>query len=221
MLQDRFDPNSNNFDIVRLVAALVVTFAHTYSLNANAVDPLTNFLSYEFAGTLAVWAFLVISGFLLARSLEYQTTTRFVIARFLRIYPGFLIVIFFESLIVAPLFYEAPLDDYFSNWFLFHMQNLELWPQNPYVPHVFSTLPHPVINGSLWTIPLEISFYICLIVVAGAFMGQRLIYAALFFVSLGGAMALKVLGITFFSEQPSVFIRMGGAARSAHRPGPA
>ncbi|MEP9379043.1 acyltransferase [Aquabacter sp. CN5-332] len=204
MLQDRFDPRSNNFDLIRLIAALIVTFAHTYALNAKKSDPLSTLLTYEFSGTLAVWAFLVISGFLLGRSIEYQSTTKFVFSRFLRIYPAFFLTILLECLVIVPLFYEAPLEDYFKNWFFFHLQNLMLWPQNPFVPHVFSNLPHPVINGSLWTIPLEISFYICLIFVAGSFINQRIIYLAIFFCSLFGSMILRALDFTLASGQPMV-----------------
>src|SRR5690349_20850650 len=99
MLKDRFDPNRNNFDLIRLLAALAVAFAHTYSLRGR-VDPITKFLSYDYLGTISVWIFLVISGFLVARSEERQTTTSFVISRFLRIYPAFALVIAIETFVV-------------------------------------------------------------------------------------------------------------------------
>jgi hypothetical protein len=62
-LNARFNPRENNFDLIRIVAALVVLFAHSYALAQKEYDPLSSFLSYGFSGTLAVFAFLIISGF--------------------------------------------------------------------------------------------------------------------------------------------------------------
>ena len=165
-LATRFDPRANNFDLIRLVSALIVVFAHSYALARKEYDPLSTLLDYGFSGTLAVWSFLVISGFLVARSLENTNLTAFVWARFLRIYPAFAVVILLESLIIAPFFYEADISDYWRYWFAYHLHNLLLWPQDPYLPNVFSKLPYGAINGSLWTIPLEISFYIVLVLIA-------------------------------------------------------
>jgi peptidoglycan/LPS O-acetylase OafA/YrhL len=204
VLKDKFNPQSNNFDLIRVVAALVVTFAHTYALNQSAPDPITLFFGYEFSGTLSVWVFLVTSGFLIGRSEEYQTTTNFVISRFLRIYPAFLFAIILESFVIVPIYYELPLSDYIDNWLWFHMKNIFLWPQNPFVPNVFTHLAHPVINGSLWTIPLELSFYMLLVAAAGLFQTARIFYLLVFLASAAGSVALKWYGIGFFSQQPFV-----------------
>jgi peptidoglycan/LPS O-acetylase OafA/YrhL len=204
MLRDRFDPRRNNFDLIRLLAALVVAFAHTYSLNGRA-DPLTGLLAYDYCGTMAVWVFLVISGFLVARSIEHQTTTNFVIARFLRIYPAFALAIGIQSFVIIPAFYELPISDYIGNGLLLSLDNLLLWPQNLAIPHVFSHLAAPVVNGSLWTIPLEVSFYMILVIASGTFMSVQALYPVVFFGLVAGTIALRYLGIGFFSDQPSVF----------------
>ena len=204
MLKDRFDPNRNNFDLIRLLAALAVAFAHTYSLRGR-VDPITKFLSYDYLGTISVWIFLVISGFLVARSEERQTTTSFVISRFLRIYPAFALVIAIETFVVIPFFYELPLSDYVETGLIINLENLLLWPQTLAIPHVFSHLAAPVVNGSLWTIPLEVSFYLLLVVTSVIFVNMRFLYVIVFLGFVAGTVALNWLGIGFFSNQPSVF----------------
>lgn len=146
-LEIDFNPKANNFDLLRILAALVVAFGHSYALANKQFDPLSAFLSYGFSGTLAVWSFLIISGFLIARSEEFNSLTSFIASRFLRIYPAFFTIVVFESLVVAPFFYEGSVSEYFQYWFLFHMHNALIWPQNPGIPNVFTNLPFPSLTG--------------------------------------------------------------------------
>ena len=157
--------------------------------------------SYGFSGTLAVWAFLIISGFLVARSREINDLTSFVIARFLRIYPGFVLVTVVETFIIAPVFYDGKLYDYFAHFSLAHLHNIFLWPQDSYIPNVFNKLPFGAMNGSLWTVPLELSFYIVLVIVTFiASFRLPYIYALAFFASLIGQFVLVYLNITYNSS---------------------
>jgi len=142
-LQSRFDPRANNFDLVRLIAALVVVYGHSYALAENKYDPLSTFLSYGLCGALAVWSFLVISGFLIARSEEGSGLSAFVAARFLRIYPAFLIIVLVESFIIAPIFYEGPKSEYFQHWLTYHLHNALIWPQDPWSPTSSPDCPIP------------------------------------------------------------------------------
>lgn len=202
-LYARFNPRENNFDLIRILAALVVLYAHSYALARNEYDPLSSFLSYGFSGTLAVFAFLIMSGFLVARSRESNDLTSFVIARFLRIYPGFVLVILVETFLIAPMFYEGRLSEYFHHFSVNHLRNLLLWPQDPYLPNVFTKLPYGALNGSLWTVPLEISFYIVLVMTAFvADFKMPYIYALAFLVSLFAHAALTYVGVT--SASPPV-----------------
>ncbi len=203
MLNDTFDPDNNNFDLIRLVAALIVTFGHTYALANNEQDPISAFLSYGFSGTLSVWAFLFISGFLIARSEQRSSTTDFVIARFVRIYPAFFAVIILETFLIIPIFYEKSLHEYFQHWALPHLLNVLVWPQNPGVPNVFTALPHPVVNGSLWTIPLELSFYMTYLIAVAVARAFRAAHLLLLAASIIGEITLNVMGIGYDSPQPT------------------
>ena len=200
-LEARFNPRRNNFDLIRLIAALVVVFAHSYALAQKEYDPLSSFLSYGFSGTLAVWAFLIISGFLVARSRENNDLTSFVLARFLRIYPGFVLVTVVETFVIAPIFYDGKIYYYFANFAGAHLHNLLLWPQDYYIPNVFNKLPFGAMNGSLWTIPLELSFYVVLVVLIFiANFKMPYLYALVFFASLAGQVALFYLNSTYASS---------------------
>lgn len=189
-----FDAKSNNFDIIRLVAALVVAFAHSYALARNESDPLTSFLSYGFSGTLAVWVFLVVSGFLIARSAESHRLSTFILSRFLRIYPGLFLIIMVESFIIAPAVFNGSTSEYWHVYMPFHLRNLMVWPQNPWLPNIFAGNPNQTINGSLWTIPLEMSFYILLVFLSYFVMAQKRIYLIVFVISIISALYLDYSG---------------------------
>src|SRR5947199_5478076 len=82
----------NNFDLLRLIAALSVIFSHAFLLaeNSQAHDPLTILTGGQaILGLAGVFVFFTISGFLVTQSFE---TTRppivFLAKRALRIFPG-------------------------------------------------------------------------------------------------------------------------------------
>jgi len=91
-LQNRFDAGSNNFDAIRLVAALLVLFGHAYALTGMPTDPISSLVALGFIGTLAVAVFFVLSGFLIARSVERSTLSSYLAARMLRIIPALALV---------------------------------------------------------------------------------------------------------------------------------
>jgi len=87
----------NNFDFIRLVAAIMVIFSHSWPLTegSNRYEPLAVFTHNQIDfGSLAVYMFFIISGFLIAMSYDRtRNLGRFVKARVLRIVPALLVVI--------------------------------------------------------------------------------------------------------------------------------
>ncbi len=193
----RFDPVNNNFDIIRMIAATMVVFSHSYSLAGVPSDPLSEFLSYGYAGTIGVVIFFVISGFLVAKSAEEHAVGSYLLARMLRILPGLALVTIIETLIIAPAFYDGKISVYFENWALVHLKNILIWPQNPVIPDVFAKLRFPALNGSLWTIPIEAAFYLLLPIIALLGRVRRWVYLLLFVASL---VLEKVCSMYGFSE---------------------
>ena len=86
------DPH-NNFDLIRLAAAALVIYGHSF-FEAPA-DPTPDRVQQllgeaEYAGSVAVYAFFLVSGMLITASMEKRrSVAAFAILRFARIWPGF------------------------------------------------------------------------------------------------------------------------------------
>src|SRR5690606_5827986 len=85
----------DNFLLLRHVAALGVIYGHCYALANNpdaSVDIIATLMPGYYAGSLAVFAFFAISGYLVTRSLIRRPgTVRYIRNRSLRIYPAYLV----------------------------------------------------------------------------------------------------------------------------------
>jgi peptidoglycan/LPS O-acetylase OafA/YrhL len=117
--------HTNNFDILRFLAAIIVLYSHVYSF-AKSHDPLyalTNSIGF---GELGVAVFFVISGYLITMSWQRNNNILvFLINRTLRIFPALLVVVAFAIFIVGPLFSELSIKEYFVNK-LFHISQIFL-----------------------------------------------------------------------------------------------
>ncbi len=83
---DALQPRSNSLNLLRLVLAAMVVFSHSITLGGYGVEYV---LHWTTLGTLAVFCFFGISGYLIARSAEGHAFGRFVWHRALRILPAF------------------------------------------------------------------------------------------------------------------------------------
>jgi peptidoglycan/LPS O-acetylase OafA/YrhL len=99
-LADRFDPAANSLGVLRLGLAVVVAVSHALALATGNQPNLRSTL----IGELAVDAFFVISGFLVARSyLRLGSLRRFAWHRFLRIMPAYWVCLLLTAFVAAPL----------------------------------------------------------------------------------------------------------------------
>jgi len=143
----------NNFDIVRLVLASIVVFFHASVLSASpSLAMIPHFLS---AG-VAVEGFFVISGFLIFASYERSKTLgQYFSNRGWRILPGY----WFSTLLCLAIAFS--LGSFHVGKFLLANLTFANFLQ-PTIPGVFSHNPENAdLNGSLWTIKIEIMFYLC------------------------------------------------------------
>lgn len=152
----------NNLNAIRLVAALLVIVDHAFPL-----EGVEHFLAPRLGftiGKLCVATFFFISGILITQSwMNDPNLGRFIAKRVLRIFPGLIIAIAVCTFVVGPLFTTLNLHDYFTNklTYDYFFNNLTLYRQRYLLPKVFETNLYPgAVNGSLWTLPLEISAYI-------------------------------------------------------------
>jgi len=152
----------NNFDFLRLSAAILVVFSHCYPLaGRSAEEPILNFLGYETGGGVAVAVFFTISGYLISASwLKGRSPLDYLIKRVMRIFPGLLVAVLL-SILLGAFLTPLKLRDYLSHELtLNYLSNI--WLHIHYhLPQIFAENPHPhAINGSLWTLPIEFFLYI-------------------------------------------------------------
>ncbi|WP_340387741.1 acyltransferase [Paenibacillus sp. FSL E2-0151] len=156
---------NNYFDLIRVVAAILVIFSHAYPLSGDGSgEPLSRFSNGQINfGNLAVFIFFVISGLLITQSyLHSNNLIVFLKSRLLRIFPGLMGVLLFSVFIIGPIVTELPLADYFtSGGIVEYLKAVFLFPMQWNLPGVFeSNVYKGVVNGSLWTIPFEFICYL-------------------------------------------------------------
>jgi peptidoglycan/LPS O-acetylase OafA/YrhL len=169
---------ANNFDLLRLLAAILVIFAHSFDL-LKLPEP---FLSVVPAGWgyVGVLIFFAISGFLVSRSWERDPRLiSFAVKRALRLMPALVVALVVSALVLGPLVTTEPSRAYFANpaTKAYVIDNTMM--QSDYqLPGVFSANAYPAaVNGSLWTLPLEVKAYllVALLGVVGLLTRRRVL----------------------------------------------
>jgi peptidoglycan/LPS O-acetylase OafA/YrhL len=148
----------NNFDFIRLFAALCVLFSHQHALTGLAQPSVLQIHTW---GGLGVLIFFSISGFLVAQSWEADPHLgRFTIKRLLRIWPAFAVVTLLCALVLGPLLSPMPWRDYLTHpAFARYFSNLYFRIRDALPMQFTGNYMPTAINGSLWTIPLELKCY--------------------------------------------------------------
>jgi peptidoglycan/LPS O-acetylase OafA/YrhL len=167
----------NNLDLVRLAAAGMVLYSHSFTL-LGLREPL--FLSWLPLGPLGVFIFFTISGYLVSESWDRDPNLlRFFYRRLLRIIPGLVICTLLSILVLGPLFTSLSLKEYFTNPHTRgYLQNIALHIVY-YLPGVFENNRHPnAVNGSIWSLPVEFLMYI-VVAFVGVLHGNRWVMATL------------------------------------------
>jgi peptidoglycan/LPS O-acetylase OafA/YrhL len=144
------DFGPNNFDFIRLFAATqVVIFHGLHHLGIEA--PAWSYLFKPFSG---VPIFFVVSGFLVTASYERSSSLRsYVEKRARRILPGLWFCIVMTGVVLLALGYPI-LSAQGATWFASQFAALI------YTPDFLRSFGFGSYNGSLWTIPIELQFYV-------------------------------------------------------------
>lgn len=160
------DLRRNNFNLLRILAALAVIYGHAYHIvGARGGDFFLMNVGFKFIGGVAVDVFFVVSGFLIASSLERSSIGRYLWARCLRIYPALLVCVALTVLVLGPLVTNTNVRDYFfqAQVWNYLWRNASLWSTEYSLPGVFANLNDNAVNGSLWSLPLEFRLYLVLL----------------------------------------------------------
>lgn len=149
---------ANNFDVIRLVAALMVLAGHMGIL-AGGGPPL--FLGQGIQG-LGVKIFFLVGGYLITKSwLSDTSVRRYAVKRFMRIIPPLAVYVVLAALVWGPLLSVLPVREYFTTpetWK--YLANIGLYVRYD-LPGVFTHNFYPgAVNGSLWALPAEAAMYL-------------------------------------------------------------
>jgi len=149
----------NNFDLLRFLFAGTVCLVHASRFSGY---PQLAFIGHILESAWAVKAFFVVSGFLIFMSFERSASIySYAGNRFRRIYPAYVTIVmlcalglvFVSTKSVADYFSVAWLKYVISN--LLFLNFLQLAP-----PGVFEANIDHAVNGSLWTLKIEVMFYL-------------------------------------------------------------
>lgn len=213
------DIRHNNFDLLRLFAASQVAYLH-----------VANNLQVELTGVLlglrsaleyfpGVPIFFVISGFLISASLGRNPDLRsYAINRFLRIYPGLwastlvtlLAIVFFGDRIWRAIELSGDSATYIiSKWLAAQLTFAQFY--NPFLLKANYGVGH--LNGSLWTIPVELQFYVTLPMVVlfargtARIQNGRLIVATVLLYAISWLWQSHALGLRVFGENLALLVK--------------
>lgn len=151
--------NLNNLNAVRLLAAFLVLYGHSFIFLGLPAPP---FLSWLTLGTLGAYIFFTISGYLITESWDRDPNLlRFFARRILRIFPGLIVCVLLSMLVLGPVFTTLPLKKYLESQYTWgYLRNIGLYITY-YLPGLFETTRVPnAVNGSLWSLPVEFLMYI-------------------------------------------------------------
>lgn len=203
----------NNFDIIRLLAALQVAFFHAKGHLKVAESPVEGFIDF-FKNFPGVPIFFTVSGFLIYQSYarNSQNLRQYVVNRALRIYPGLwvclaatVLLLFVFRIIDLSALVRLP----FGLWLLAQLTFFQF-----FTPDLLRVWGVGTPNGALWTVSVELQFYALVPLVfwlldrpfGAARPNKWLVVAALF--------GLSVLSYAFLNTQPpdSLLAKLGAIA---------
>lgn len=190
-LAESTEPRSNDFHLLRTVAAVAVIVSHAFPLATGVADDEPFNASGWTPGACAVIVFFALSGFLVAGSFERRPSfVRFAVARARRLFPAYLAALLAVVLLLGPLVTTRTTGNYLldpaTRDFLIRNALFDTWLKH--LPGVFTDNPAVgIVNGSLWSLPYEVLCYMLLYAAgsAGLLRGGR----CLLLVGIGLAVA--------------------------------
>lgn len=146
--------NKNNFDLLRFFAALQVAFVHAVEHLHIPVPTIVMKIVGWFPGVII---FFTISGFLIAGSAKNsKKKSSYMMNRVLRIWPA----LWMSTLISVVVLYVVGAIN--VPWYGLLPWVIAASTFAPFTPAYLKEWGTGSVNGSLWTIPIEIQFYVLL-----------------------------------------------------------
>lgn len=206
-----FDPRNNALNVWRLVLAAEVMLWHCWPIADRLPPPATLQLLFS----VGVDGFFAISGFLITRSwLDDPRVGGYLVARGLRILPGYYVCLIMTAFAFAPL--SVAIQGGSAGELLSSGAPLEYVLKNSAVAYVHldvggtpSGVPHPAVwNGSLWSLVWEV---ICYLAVAGigvaGLASRRWVSPAILLVATGLATVIPPMTFPGVWTVPQIAVR--------------
>lgn len=165
-LDVRSERLQNNYDFLRILATLCITFAHSFLLlnkgNEELILKLTN--GKLSGGLIGITIFFSVSGYLITKSVFRSPTVKnYIWKRFLRVQPLLTVVCILTVFLVGPFFTVLKPGDYFTHagvWSYFR-NIMPIFGLQFTLPGVFvHNVAEQGVNGSLWTLIVEERLYV-------------------------------------------------------------
>lgn len=185
----------NNFDALRLIFAGMVVLFHIGILSQ---QPALHWMEAYISSTFAVQAFFFVSGFLVTMSCDRTRSLKtYASKRFWRIAPAYVLVVSSAAVLLS-LLSSLPAREYFAHPGFWRYLGYNLLLSNfsaPDLPGVFAGNHEQAVNGSLWTIKIEVAFYcvVPLVVWATRRFGTLRTLVTLFALSLAWKLGFLLL----------------------------
>lgn len=159
----------NNFNLVRLLAALLVLAGHSFVLTGRAAPAFLGSAPHR----LGIILFFTVGGYLITESWKRDPDYLcYLVRRVFRIFPALIVCIAMLTFLAGPILSPYSLKEYFSDsntWN--YLKNMRLYISYT-LPGVFSGNPvSTAVNGSLWSLPVE--FFMYLLIPAIYEIGRR------------------------------------------------
>lgn len=218
ILSNAMTNKSNNLQIIKFLAALLVIWSHAYALVGQ--DDLVCLISRgkQTGGMLAVAVFFFTGGLLIAKSAEKShNAMAYFKKRCIRIFPLLMIVVVCCTFVLGPIMTSLSIKEYFTNpgTYRYLLNGILVLQHN--LPGVFEANPvFATVNGSLWTLPVEFLCYIAcwILYKLGFFEKKRIPFIFAFYLLLsisGYAITNKMptFALLFSVVQPCYMFLLG------------
>lgn len=156
---------SNNLQLLRFIASVMVIISHAFSISTG--ERVKEWLSFITDGQISlggvsVSVFFCAGGFLIAKSiLRVNNGARYFKARIMKIFPALVFVVVVSAFVLGAIVTKYSTKDYYSNAELYKYLLNGVLVLKHNLPGVFETNPYgATVNGALWTLPVEFLCYI-------------------------------------------------------------
>lgn len=181
---------TNNFTLLRTILASLVVVGH-YGILGERTEIRFAFSYAEFA----VQAFFVVSGYLIVATFDrYPHPLPFLVKRIFRIYPLYFAVVVMQAIIMSYFLIDVS-TNLTDDLFQYLVANLMLANfLKPDMGGLFTSVNGNGVNPSLWTIKIEIGFYLLLPLLH--YLYQRWGWPFLVFVFMASSLYFEALRVT-------------------------